>query len=76
MLGLAILQLIVCLWLFLALAIVCDDFMVPSIEIFCRRWKIPDEAAGASILAFGSSAPEILINIVATVHGKVEMSLS
>ena len=71
-----LIELPVCLYLFLALAIVCDDYLVPSIEVFCERMKIPDEAAGASILAFGSSAPEIMINVAAAVDGKVEMSLS
>eukprot|EP00329_Picozoa_sp_Boothbay-MS584-11_P002191 22078_1 len=51
---------------FLALAIICDDFLVPPIELFCERYNIPDEAAGASFLAFGSSAPEIVIATIAT----------
>lgn len=54
---------------FLALAIICDDFLVPPIELFCDRYKIPDEAAGASFLAFGSSAPEIVIATIATLSG-------
>ncbi len=54
---------------FLALAIICDDFLVPPIELFCDRYRIPDEAAGASFLAFGSSAPEIVIATIATLSG-------
>ena len=54
---------------FLALAIICDDFLVPPIEHFCERYQIPDEAAGASFLAFGSSAPEIVIASIATLGG-------
>ena len=57
---------------FLALAIICDDFLVPPIELFCERYKIPDEAAGASFLAFGSSAPEIVIATIATLSGGEE----
>jgi hypothetical protein len=51
---------------FLALAIICDDYLVPPIEHFCETYDIPDEAAGASFLAFGSSAPEIVIATIAT----------
>ena len=47
---------------FVALAIVCDDYLVPAIEVLCERWKIPEDAAGASFLAFGSAAPEILVS--------------
>ena len=54
---------------FLALAIICDDFLVPPIEHFCKRYRIPAEAAGASFLAFGSSAPEIVIATIATLSG-------
>ena len=57
---------------FLALAIICDDFLVPPIEHFCEKYDIPDEAAGASFLAFGSSAPEIVIATIATLSGASE----
>jgi hypothetical protein len=52
-----LLNLFILLMCFLALAIICDDFLVPPIEHFCETYSIPDEAAGASFLAFGSSAP-------------------
>jgi sodium/potassium/calcium exchanger 5 len=64
-----VLNLFALLMCFLALAIICDDFLVPPIELFCDRYRIPDEAAGASFLAFGSSAPEIVIATIATLSG-------
>jgi sodium/potassium/calcium exchanger 5 len=60
------------LYLFLGLAIVCDDYLVPAIEILCETLQIPEEAAGASFLAFGSAAPEILLNAVATAEGQLD----
>jgi Ca2+/Na+ antiporter len=46
-------------------------------QLLCERFEIPDEAAGASFLAFGSAAPEIMINIAAvSSSGKVEASIS
>lgn len=51
---------------FLGLAIVCDDYLCPAIDIICERLKIPDDVAGASFLALGSAAPEIAISAVAT----------
>ena len=44
------------LLLFIGLAIVCDDYLCPAIEELCTRMKVPDEAAGASFLAFGDIA--------------------
>ncbi|CAM9295034.1 unnamed protein product, partial [Phaeothamnion confervicola] len=63
------------LYVFLALAITCEDYLVPCIESVCAKGKIPDEAAGALLLAFGSSAPEIMMNATATLEGKTDLSL-
>jgi len=51
---------------FAGLAIVCDDRLVPSLEVFCVQWKIREDVAGASIMAFGSAAPEIVVNAIST----------
>ena len=67
--GVVLVNLFLLLCCFLALAIICDDYLVPPIEHFCERYQIPDEAAGASFLAFGSSAPEIVIASIATLGG-------
>ena len=45
------------------------DYLVPALVRICQRFRIPDEAAGASLLAFGSSAPEIVISIVSISGG-------
>jgi hypothetical protein len=31
---------------FYVLAVVCDDYLCPAIEIFCERFDIPDHVAG------------------------------
>ena len=67
--GVVLVNLVVLLCCFVALAVICDDYLVPPIEHFCERYQIPDEAAGASFLAFGSSAPEIVIASIATLGG-------
>lgn len=43
-----------------------------QIEHFCEKFSIPDAAAGASFLAFGSSAPEIVIATISTLSGSSE----
>ena len=49
---------------FVGLAIVCDDHMVVALETLCVRWNVPEDVAGASFLAVGSAAPEIVINAI------------
>jgi Ca2+/Na+ antiporter len=73
-----ILYLVLILLVFVALAIVCDDYLCEAIEILCDRFKIPDNVAGASFLALGSAAPEIAISVMAVANaatGEVKMSL-
>lgn len=56
-------------------AILCDKYVVPSIELICEGLNIPDEMACASFLAFGEAAPEIMISILATIKGKFSMGM-
>jgi len=62
-------------FLFVGLALVCDDYLAPSLERLVKRFHIPHNVASATFLAFGSSAPEICINCVATYRNHVTMSL-
>ena len=47
----------------------CDEFLVPSLEILCVKLNLKEDVAGASFLAFGASAPEIVISIITTIQG-------
>jgi len=57
------------IYLFIGLAVLCDDFLVPNIEFICSHFSIPDEVAGATLLALGAAAPELAIMTVATAYG-------
>lgn len=48
-----------------ALAVVTDKFFIPSLDEISRRMKLSDEVAGASLMAIGSSAPELAIALMA-----------
>ncbi|MCY4061003.1 MAG: calcium/sodium antiporter [Chloroflexi bacterium] len=48
-----------------ALAVVTDKFFIPSLDEISRRLKLSDEVAGASLMAIGSSAPELAIALMA-----------
>ena len=47
------------------LAVVTDKFFIPSLDEISRRLKLSDEVAGASLMAIGSSAPELAIALMA-----------
>lgn len=51
---------------FVAVAVVADEHLVVSLETLCVRWGVREDVAGASFMAFGSAAPEIIINAIST----------
>jgi K+-dependent Na+/Ca+ exchanger-like protein len=68
-------EVIVFLYSMLAIAIVADEYLVVSLETLCVRWHVREDVAGATFMAFGSAAPEIIINAITTVRGSSQTDL-
>lgn len=51
--------------LFSAIAIVADVFFAPAIRTISKMFKLPDDVAGATLLALGGSAPDIFTQLAA-----------
>jgi len=49
--------------IFVAMAVVCDDFFVPSLETISEKLDLSEDVAGATFMAAGSSAPELFTSI-------------
>ncbi|KAG7201478.1 hypothetical protein KM043_004238 [Ampulex compressa] len=64
--GLIAIHFVIAIYLFLLLAIVCDDFFVPSIKKICEKINVTEDVAGATVMAAASSSPELFINVVGT----------
>lgn len=64
--GAVFLHLFGLVYLFIALAIVCDEFFVPSLAVITERLDISDDVAGATFMAAGGSAPEFFTSVVGT----------
>jgi len=54
------------LWMFVGLAIVCDEFFVPALEVISDRLNLTNDIAGATLMAAGGSAPELFTSFVGT----------
>ena len=50
-------------YMFLGLAIVCDEFFVPALHVISKSLKISDDVAGATFMAAGGSAPEFFTSL-------------
>lgn len=62
--GAVILHVIGVVYMFVALAIVCDEFFVPSLDVIIEKLEIADDVAGATFMAAGGSAPELFTSII------------
>lgn len=54
------------IYMFCALAIVCDEFFVPALECFVDEFGISMDVAGATFMAAGGSMPELFTSYIAT----------
>jgi len=64
--GAVILHVFGILYMFAALAIVCDEFFVPGLEVIAEQLNLQDDVAGATFMAAGGSAPELATSFVGT----------
>merc|ERR1712223_2187316 len=62
--GAIILHMIGLLYMFYALALVCDHYFVPTLDVIIERWGISDDVAGATFMAAGGSAPELFTSVI------------
>lgn len=62
--GAVIFHILGVIYMFVALAIVCDEFFVPSLDVIIEKLEIADDVAGATFMAAGGSAPELFTSII------------
>lgn len=51
------------------LALICDEFFVPSLEVISEKLELSEDVAGATFMAAGSSAPELFTSILGVTFG-------
>eukprot|EP00418_Pyrodinium_bahamense_P087641 CAMPEP_0179074376 /NCGR_PEP_ID=MMETSP0796-20121207/33054_1 /TAXON_ID=73915 /ORGANISM="Pyrodinium bahamense, Strain pbaha01" /LENGTH=117 /DNA_ID=CAMNT_0020771597 /DNA_START=1 /DNA_END=350 /DNA_ORIENTATION=- len=50
------------------MAYVCDEYFVRTIDVISERFQIPDDVAGATLMALGCNGPEMALNTIAIFH--------
>ncbi|KAF8778255.1 Sodium/potassium/calcium exchanger 3 like protein [Argiope bruennichi] len=68
--GAVIIHIAVIIYMFYAVAVVCDDYFVASLEECCSRLNLSEDVAGATFMAAGSSAPELFTAILGVLVAK------
>ncbi|XP_029953145.1 sodium/potassium/calcium exchanger 1 isoform X2 [Salarias fasciatus] len=62
--GWVILHIMGMMYMFVSLAIVCDEFFVPALGVITDKLAISDDVAGATFMAAGGSAPELFTSLI------------
>nr|XP_046263096.1 sodium/potassium/calcium exchanger 3-like isoform X2 [Scatophagus argus] len=62
--GAVLLHVLCAVYMFHALAIVCDVYFVPSLEKISENLQLSQDVAGATFMAAGSSAPELFTSLI------------
>ncbi|CDQ84103.1 unnamed protein product [Oncorhynchus mykiss] len=62
--GAVLLHAVCAIYMFYALAIVCDVYFVPSLEKISENLQLSEDVAGATFMAAGSSAPELFTSLI------------
>ncbi len=62
--GAIVLYIVGVIYMFVALAIVCDEFFVPALEVIIDKLDISEDVAGATFMAAGGSAPELFTSFI------------
>ena len=68
-------HLLVCLHIFCALTVVCDDYFVASLNRITKCLGLKPDVAGATFMAVGSSAPTLFISIISTFFTEGDIGL-
>ena len=62
--------------MFAGLAVVCDEYFVPALEVITEKLDVSDDVAGATLMAAGGSAPELATSIIGVFVAKSEVGFS
>ena len=60
----ALVNLLIIIFCVYLLSILIDKFFIKSLDVISQKWKLPHSVAGASLMAMGSSAPELAIALI------------
>ncbi|KAF1745458.1 hypothetical protein MXB_3550, partial [Myxobolus squamalis] len=60
----SIFHLAVALYIFWAIAILCEHYFIPCLENLSFLFNIRDDIAGATLMAIGGSMPELFVSII------------
>ena len=58
-----LLYLVIMCYVFYGFEIICDEFLVPALNLFCEKLGMADDFAGATLMGLGCCAPDVFSGI-------------
>ena len=74
--GGVILHILIAFYMFIGLAIVCDEYFVPALERMSDVLGLSPDVAGATFMSAGSSAPELSTALIGVFVAKDDIGVS
>ncbi|XP_037689992.1 sodium/potassium/calcium exchanger 5 [Choloepus didactylus] len=71
-----IIYFLIILYMFMAISIVCNEYFLPSLEIISESLGLSQDVAGATFMAAGSSAPELVTAFLGVFITKGDIGIS
>ena len=63
------------LYILLGMSIVCEDYFVASLAALGEKFGLSDDVNGATLMAAGSSLPEVFSSFMALANSETDNSL-
>ncbi|KAM5235260.1 sodium/potassium/calcium exchanger 5 [Ctenodactylus gundi] len=67
---------LIILYMFMAVSLVCDEYFLPSLESISEALGLSQDVAGATFMAVGSSAPELVTAFLGVFVTKGDVGIS
>lgn len=73
--GAIVLHILGVFYMFVAIAIIVDEYFVPALEVIIERLNMSEDIAGATFMAAGGSAPELFTSFIGVFIAKSNVGL-
>jgi len=74
--GAVIIHIFIAFYMFIGLAIICEDYFVPALTRTSDALNVPPDVAGATFMAAGSSAPELATSVIGVFVAEDDIGVS
>lgn len=73
--GWVVLHVFAAIYFFILLAIICNDYFLPTVECICEDLHLSKDVAAATFMATATSMPEFFTNTISTLILESDMGL-